>query len=699
MTNRPTLRADLVVRRIVTHNEAYIIVKDPETQSYYKFADWEEDLLALLDGTRDIGELAKDFQVKRPDVSGNLQWMVDHVEMLYGTGLIEKTQQERHLVMMDKLRTLRKRRFYDAEKSTSFQIYMPLFDPDKMLNRIIPWIRWWWSPWFVIPSVVVSTVVIVFLLAHLDFYMRGFMGLWSAGGGGAAHWLGLLLLILGVSVWHELGHGFTCKRYGGEVHDMGFMFLYFQPAFYCGVDDAYLFPKQSHRMYATFGGAYFELMLCSIACGAWLATPAEWWIHDVSLSIVFFTGLSLLAFNINPLIRLDGYFVLMDWLEVPGLREESFRYIGNLVRKHILHVQVPEPAISRRRRRIYLIYGLISLTYTALIIYLIFSLFGEWLVSSLGFAGYPIFVGILGYAFRRRFRDLGRFGRHLWLDKKDLLLSGRGRIAAGTGVAGLIVFLTVPSFATRIEGSFTVMPGERVVVHASGEGIVRSLTVREGDAVRQGQVLAILENGDLEAERVQAESDMARLLREAAQARGSRDIAGERERIAELGEARSRFALVARRLELLTLEAPIQGVVATPNVEAALGRLLVEGEELCVIHRLDTVNLDVRVAESNLGEIQVGTPVRVHATAWPWKSLNSSVLSIAPIVEPPRGALPQMPDLVPRVNLVRTEVRVDNGQGALRPGMTGKVQFRTRPRSIAMKIWRTLSFRVASLIW
>src|SRR5262249_40259457 len=85
--------------------------------------------------------------------------------------------------------------------------------------------------------------------------------------------------------------------------------------------------------------------------------------------------------NINPLIRLDGYYVLMDWIQVPGLRESSFEYIGNLVKKHVLHLQVQDKAIPRRRRRIYLIYGLLAIGYSSFILWVVFRLLrrgGGW---------------------------------------------------------------------------------------------------------------------------------------------------------------------------------------------------------------------------------------------------------------------------------------------------------------------------------
>ena len=62
--------------------------------------------------------------------------------------------------------------------------------------------------------------------------------------------------MLTVTTAHEFAHGLACKHFGGEVHEIGFLLLYFQPAFYRNVSDAWLFAKKSQRLWVTFAGAY-----------------------------------------------------------------------------------------------------------------------------------------------------------------------------------------------------------------------------------------------------------------------------------------------------------------------------------------------------------------------------------------------------------------------------------------------------------
>ena len=602
-------------------------------------------------------------------------------------------------MMMDKLRSLRKRRFYDAENSTLLRIQIPLFDPDPLMNRVIGKMRWVWSPLFVAAWVAVFAAVLGFLIHNWDLYWAGFIDLMSPAGKGPGHFIGLVAISVVVSIWHELGHGFTCKRFGGEVHDIGVMLFYFQPAFYCNIDDSYLFPKVRHRVYATFGGPYFEQMMCSVAAAVWLTTPAEWWIHEQALAVVFFTGLVAIAVNINPLIKLDGYYVLMDLLDVPNLREESFEYMGRLFRRHIFHLEVTPKHLSRRRRRIYLTYGLLAMTYTTILLTLVFVFVKDRLVEWMGPAGVPVLLALTGYMLRRRLAATARFMNHLWLDKRDFLLPWKHRAAAVATLILLAFLGSVPRFATRIDSTFTVEPVKRAVIRAPAEGIVRDVAVAEGVNVLEGKILGSLENRELATARAVAESDLARTRRELAEATQSREIAVVRARDAEVREAEGRLGRLEARIRRMTLVAPIAGVVSTSHLEEMAGRYLEEGQVFCAVDDLSTVHLDVSALESDFVEIRPGGSVRILATPWPTRPFSATVVSLNAIARPPLEPAGGRTDLVHRVNIVRVLVEVGNREGLLRPGMTGRAQFLGQPRSVIVKVVRLLHRWLGNLIW
>jgi putative peptide zinc metalloprotease protein len=697
--NNPKMAPGIVVRLLSSKEETYVMLKDPATQNYFKFEIWEKDIFDLLDGTRDLQDLDAAFREKHPELGTDLPWMVDYLEGLRKVGLLERSEQERHLVMMDKVKSLRKRRFYDAENSTLMQITIPLFDPNKLMDRIIPWIRWWWSPWFVGAWVVVFGMVLGFLVHYWDLYWTGFFRILDLTQKGFWDWIGFLALLFGVSVWHELGHGFACKRFGGEVHNIGFMIFYLQPAFYCNVDDSYLFEKRSHRLAATFGGPYFELMMCSVAAAIWLTTPAEWWLHSLALTIVFFTGLSVVLLNVNPLIKLDGYYILMDWLDVPDLREESFEYLGGILKRRLLGIEVPAKAISRRRRRIYATYGICAILYTGLVLYVMYLLAQKWLVGWLGPSGYIALAGLTLYLYRSKIAMARRFLKNFMLTRGGTLKSIKGRWILGSTFAGLAILLFLIPSATRVDGTFTVEPLQRAVIRAPAKGVVHGVLATEGGHVSVGGALATLQSTELQEKRDVARADLERSRLEAAGARHAEDIPTFQEKDAAAREATSRLALVDGRVEGLTLRSPVDGVVSTPYLEEKEGAYLREGDIFCTVDRLDRVRLMVGMAETDIEEIRDRTPVRILLSAHPESPLQARVLSLSPVAVTPDAAQAEALDLVRRAQRVRVLVEIGNDSGLFRPGMTGRIQFLTKSRSIAGKVLWRLSRWAGSVFW
>src|SRR5262245_27748767 len=86
-------------------------------------------------------------------------------------------------------------------------------------------------------------------------------------------------------------------------------------------------------------------------------------------------------FDLNPLIKLDGYYLLSDYLDVPNLRQRAFAYLGDCVRKCWGAMTRRLQDVTRRERRIYLIYGLLAWVYSFLLLGFIAVNFGGYLVG------------------------------------------------------------------------------------------------------------------------------------------------------------------------------------------------------------------------------------------------------------------------------------------------------------------------------
>ena len=109
------------------------------------------------------------------------------------------------------------------------------------------------------------------------------------------------------------------------------MLIYLQPALYCNVSDAWLFPERSKRLWVGFAGPYFELFLWAVAVLIWRVTDPETWINYAAL-IVMTTSSIKTFINLNPLLKLDGYYLLSDAMEFPTLLQRAQDYFKSHVR-------------------------------------------------------------------------------------------------------------------------------------------------------------------------------------------------------------------------------------------------------------------------------------------------------------------------------------------------------------------------------
>src|SRR5947208_84558 len=187
---------------------------------------------------------------------------------------------------------------------------------------------------------------------------------------------------------------------------MGFAMIFLMPAFYCNVSDAWLFPERSKRLWVGFAGPYFELFLWSLAVFAWRVTEPETWINFVALSVMATSGAKTLL-NFNPLIKLDGYYLLSDYLELPNLRRRSFRQVGDFLERVFGFGDEKDfEKLTKRERRIFWMYGTIALAGSFSILGYIIAGAGSTLVAGRTPTAVLATLMLLFMKFRRLLRSV-----------------------------------------------------------------------------------------------------------------------------------------------------------------------------------------------------------------------------------------------------------------------------------------------------
>lgn len=496
----PRLRNDLIVRRQQTPRGVFVVVKDPASGDFYRFGEVEDFILQQLDGVAPLEEIRRRAESRfgAPLPDGALEIFVQKLD-------------KNRLLETD--RAPRRDRGHSGGRVRGNLLYLrlPVFDPTRLFDWLLPRARFFFTRRFM----TFSAAVIVLAAATLAMSWTSFRGdLTRVSFPSAIPTLIAVLFIL-VSM-HEFAHGMACRHFGGEVREVGFMLIYFAPACYCNVSDAWLFPERAKRMWVGFAGPYFELFLWALAVFAWQVTEADSWINYIALLVMIGSGVKTLV-NFNPLIKLDGYYLLSDFLEIPNLRRKSFRYVGSLIKRLMGSSDPLETTASPRERRVYLTYGAIATVYS-------FSLLGFMTMKAGGILigkGQPValalFGAMVGSRFRSRIRGLmgrgtpdddpdeptsapdaesgnepekkPRSSRSFWTERRRLVIAG----AVGVSLLAL-VFGRVE---LRVSGPVSVLPVENADVRAGVAGVVDEVVVDEGDRVRAGDLIARLSDQTL----------------------------------------------------------------------------------------------------------------------------------------------------------------------------------------------------------
>ena len=176
-----------------------------------------------------------------------------------------------------------------------------------------------------------------------------------------------VLTLIHVSL-HEMGHGLTCKHFGGKVPRMGIMFYLVSFIFFCDVTAAYNFPEKRQKLLVSLGGpivtfAVLGLGLWGVGCFA--GSGSIWEYVFVAFSLFNFFGLVM---NFNPFIRMDAYYMLMDLTGIHNLRARSFRFLNRKLSGWLGFGSEEDVKVTIRERRVFWWYGLLGAAMTVLFV-------------------------------------------------------------------------------------------------------------------------------------------------------------------------------------------------------------------------------------------------------------------------------------------------------------------------------------------
>jgi putative peptide zinc metalloprotease protein len=682
--NPPRIDPDLIIREDVTDGEPVFAVYQRSTASLLRLKPTQWQLARLFDGVRSYDEISAAFEAET-GIPLSAEEVRTFAENMDEGGFWYKNPQEKNIAMNEKLAAQRSRRVKSHSTFNVAHIEFSAWDPDRYLTRVDQKIgKYVYNRWMVLAAVLLFIFEgVVFTVkwnvigpdipVYYDFSKKTLSDL-------VEFWW--MLMVIGFL--HESSHGLTCKHYGGEVHSMGLMFLYLTPCFYVDVTESWVSASRLQRMATIIAGIWIEMMFCSIAVIIWTNTQPGEWIHDFCYKLILLTGIAVVVINLNPLIKLDGYYFFTEWVRVPDLKERSTSFLIGWIQRHIFRLAVDVPVVSRRRVPLFVLYAIASGVYSYLLLWLFvrfsYHVFFHWF-AELALVPAALLAFVI---FRSRLRGLQAFVLGFYRTK-----SGEGAfrltpLRAVLAIA-LLAILFVPLLRDRENAYFVVEPGETHQVHAGVQGRVLAVYVKEGDAVRRGQVMARMQSLNEDSAREEAAAQVA--FSQAHVFTAELQHSGLGEALAAQQAARRSSETAREQGAQLTIAAPAEGVVATKDPESLLNRDVTTGETLLTI--VDPSQLVARlfVPVSEMDRIRVGDPVslqfpsqfrEVHGRLG---TMEGSALPLPPGVladqEYKGSALPVF---------YTTRMPLQAMGNAIRVGMSGQVKIFDRRRSLAARI-------------
>ena len=591
---RPRLRAHTEVGRQRYRGEVWYVLRDPSTDRFHRFGREAQQVIGLMDGRRTVHEIWECVADTLGDAAPTQDELIRLLGQLHAADVLQCELSPDSAELFERFRKQQRQQVL-GRLLNPFALRIHLFDPDRFLARTAPLLR----PLFGRVAVLLWLAVVV-----------------PAAIGVATHWselsenaldrlftptqmLTLWILFPVIKLFHELGHGYAARMQGGEVHDMGVMFLVFNPVPYVDASCSWSFPSKWRRALVGAAGMLVELFLAALAFDVWVsAEPGP--VRAVAYNVLLIAGTTTLIFNANPLLRFDGYYIASDLLEIPNLRSRSTAFALHLWKRLALGVRESEaPRTAPGEAPWLLVYAVAALVYRALIVVAILLFVLEWNLA-LGLVLAAVAVG-------------GGVGRTLYRGGKYLLTSPQLRytrsralgVSGAIAVGAALLLLAVPvPLRTRAEGVVWIPEG--ALVRAGTDGFVERVVATPGSQVHAGEVLFETSDPELEAELAAARSRVEEVEVRYEEARVE-DRARAQVAAEVLDYERQHLARLVERSRRLVVSAGTDGEFVVPRHRDLPGRHVRQGELLGYVLSHDTLAVRAVVSQQEVDLVRQHT--------------------------------------------------------------------------------------------
>ncbi len=598
---RVALRPHVRLHRQYYRGEKWFVLHDPFANQFFRLRPAAYAFVARLARDRTVQEVWEECLRLAPDDAPGQQEVIRLLAQLFHANLIQSDQPADSASLFERYR---KRRLQETRARLLNIMFASfhLFDPDRLLVRLLPVVRPLFGPLGAVVWLVAVAAGLKAVVDHAGEFMDQTEAVLAPG-----NLVLLYVALVLLKTLHEFGHAFMCRRFGGEVHDMGVMLLIFTPLPYVNATAAWAFRERWKRVLVGLAGMLVELFVAALAAVVWAGTGPGL-VHSLAYNTVFFASVSTILFNANPLLRYDGYYVLSDLLDLPNLFSRSMQMWKYLVERFAFGIKpdagLRNPAQTPAEARWLTFYGILTLVYRVFV-----------------FAGILMFVGsrflLVGLlmavvcAFSWVVAPLVRLVHYVAASPGLYRVRARAALVLGGTLLAVLTLLGAVPWRVRVLAPGVVLSARHTVVATETAGRLAELLARPGTQVRAGVPLVRLEAPELDfaiaAARAQ-QAEVEALLRQAMDVQPANlqplrsSAAAVRARLADLETRRAGLTVCARQ----------DGLWVAPNIAEQRGGWVARGAVLGDL--VDPTNmLFAAVIDQQDAARLFGEPVRAAA--------------------------------------------------------------------------------------
>ncbi len=600
------IREDLVFTPQYSQGRiAYYIVEDTLTSRFFRLGIAEHCLARQMNGRTTISAALKKLSVEtskhqltEDDAIGFCHWLVE-MDLAQSQSSSTVEHLVRRAESIDKA--------HRQSRLNPLGLRFQLLRPNRLLDRMLVYCGWMFSKWcFGIWALVVYCGMLC-IAADWHRFKDASAVLLSMENSGWLFgcWICLKLI-------HETAHGLVCKRFGGSVREAGLQCVWFVPMPYVDVTSCWKFASRWPRILVAIAGIYAEFGIAAIAAIIWAKTESGI-LNHLAYNVVVMASLATFLFNANPLMKLDGYYVLSDIFAIPNLYQHGQRRVQGWFDRTVLGLPTTEPRMEVAKSCFVLAYGWLSFLWrVGLSIGLTVAMArcagqaGPWVALIVAFLW-------MGPGFRQ-FAKSFIWGRPGIPPRRFRVVAIASFAMLTTGC--MLAWLPWPG---RIEAPAIVEYSRPVKLRAAGSGQVVAVHVASGQFVEQDELLLSLENHELLAKvaslRLQIQQIEIRERRFQQKSQLALKQAEEEQRQA------LKIELDAKEAELAELQvrAPHPGIVDHPDLHSLQGRFLKAGDEIMRIAAESDKELRVAIEQQDFDHYahQVGVTIRINIPGLP----------------------------------------------------------------------------------